>query len=97
MDELRRLAQPAIITVGLDRDAKTDPFLQAELGLKPGVRHSVVLMEFINERMVMIAEPTRGIGCERWTVDDLHEFYRGLGLRLVPRGARSLRRVSPKT
>ncbi len=88
VDDLHRLAQPAIITVGLERDSKTDPFLQSELGLKPGVRHSVVLMEFINERMVTIAEPTRGIGCERWTVNDLHEFYLGLGLRLVPRKSR---------
>ena len=83
-DELRSLGSPAILSVGLSRPAQSDPLYQTELGWRPGVRHSVVLLGFVTD-LVEIGEPTPDAGRERWTSADLQELYLGQGMRLVRR------------
>lgn len=83
-DELRSLNTPAILSVGLARDAQADPFYQTELGWRPGLRHSVVLLGFVLD-LVDIGESTPDAGRERWTQSDLRELYLGQGMRLVHR------------
>lgn len=83
-DQLRLLQSPAILSVGLTRDVTGDRFYQTELGWRPGLRHSVVLLGFVTD-LVEIGEPTPDAGRERWTKSDLRELYLGQGLRLVRR------------
>ncbi len=83
--ELEKLNQPVILSVGLSHEAKPDPVTQAEYGWTPGVRHSVVLLGFRSDQLVEIAEPTFGVGRERWSLEDLHQFFLGQGVRLIPR------------
>lgn len=83
-DQLRLLHSPAILSVGLTRDATGDRFYQTELGWRPGLRHSVVLLGFVTD-LVEIGEPTPDAGRERWTKGDLRELYLGQGMRLVRR------------
>ena len=83
-DELRGINSPAILSVGLAREAHADRFYQTELGWRPGMRHSVVLLRFVTD-LVEIGEPTLDAGRERWTNDDLRELYLGQGMRLVRR------------
>ncbi len=83
-DDLRSMGCPAILSVGLSRPAKADPLYQTELGWRPGVRHSVVLLGFVTD-LVEIGEPTPDAGRERWTSNDLKELYLGQGMRLVRR------------
>lgn len=83
-DKLRTLNSPAILSVGLASEAQADRFYQAELGWRPGMRHSVVLLGFVTD-LVEIGEPTPDVGRERWTSRDLQELYLGQGMRLVRR------------
>ena len=83
-NELRSLNSPAILSVGLARNAPADSFYQTELGWRPGVRHSVVLFGFVTD-LVEIGEPTPDAGRERWTNNDLQDVYLGQGMRLVRR------------
>lgn len=83
-DELRGLNSPAILSVGLNNEASADRIYQAELGWRPGLRHSVVLLAFVTD-LVEIGEPTPEAGRERWTTRDLQELYLGQGMRLVRR------------
>ena len=85
-DRLRSLS-PAILSVGMESETQGDQrdrLYQAELGWRPGVRHSVVLLGFVTD-LVEIGEPTPDAGRERWTNRDLHELYLGQGMRLVRR------------
>lgn len=82
--ELHTLNSPAILSVGLEREAQADRLYQAELGWRPGQRHSVVLLGFVTD-LVEIGEPTPEVGRERWTNRDLQELYLGQGMRLVRR------------
>lgn len=84
-NELQALRQPAILSVGLPSADHLDLRTQAEFGWTPGVRHSIVLIGFTNDDLVDIAEPTAGVGRERWSVSNLHEFYLGQCVRLVRR------------
>lgn len=83
-EELHSLNSPAILSVGLSSEARPDRFYQAELGWRPGMRHSVVLLGFVTD-LVEIGEPTPDVGRERWTNRDLQELYLGQGMRLVRR------------
>lgn len=83
-DELRSLNSPAILSVGLAHEAQADRFYQTELGWRPGMRHSVVLLGFVTD-LIEIGEPTPDVGRERWTSSDLQELYLGQGMRLVRR------------
>lgn len=64
--------------------ALANRFYQTELGWRPGIRHSVVLLGFVTD-LVDIGEPTPDSGRERWTNEDLQELYLGQGMRLVRR------------
>lgn len=86
-NDLRTLHQPAILSVGLTQHTKTDLIYQMEEGWTPGTRHSVVLLGFIADRLVEVAEPSPGVGRERWSLEDLDVLFRGQGLRLVRRKA----------
>jgi hypothetical protein len=83
--ELQALNQPAILSVGLPSAGNLDRSTQAEFGWTPGVRHSIVLLSFTRDDLVDIVEPTAGVGRERWTVANLHEFYLNQCVRLVRR------------
>ena len=87
-NELHALHQPSILSVGLPPTDDFDHRVQAEFGWTPGVRHSIVLLGFTNDDLVEIAEPTLGVGRERWSVSSLHDFYLGQCVRLVPRSRR---------
>lgn len=83
-DDLRAMNAPAILSVGLEPGAAVEPFYQTELGWRPGMRHSVVLLGFVTD-LVEIGEPTIDDGCERWTLSNLRTLYLGQGMRLVRR------------
>ena len=87
-NELQALGPPAILSVGLPSTDHLDLRTQAEFGWTPGVRHSIVLLGYTNDDLVDIAEPTAGVGRERWSVSNLHEFYLGQCVRLVRRSGR---------
>lgn len=83
-DQLCSLRSPAILSVGLAHEARSDRFYQTELGWRPGMRHSVVLLGFVTD-LVEIGEPTPDVGREHWTNGDLRELYLGQGMRLIHR------------
>lgn len=87
-NELQTLCRPAILSVGMPPTDDLDRRVQAEFGWTPGVRHSIVLLSFTNDDLVEIAEPTLGVGRERWSVSSLNEFYLGQSVRLVRRNQR---------
>ncbi|TXT34003.1 MAG: hypothetical protein FD138_1754 [Planctomycetota bacterium] len=66
-DELQSLGSPAILSVGLARVDQADLFFQTELGWRPGMRHSVVLLKFVTD-LVEIGEPTWFVACSETTV-----------------------------
>jgi len=82
--DLRSLNSPAILSVGLTHEAQPDRFYQTELGWRPSLRHSVVLLRFVTD-LVEIGEPTLDAGLERWTEEELQQLYLGQGMRLVRR------------
>ncbi len=83
-NELRSLQSPAILSVGMSRETPSDRFYQTELGWRPGLRHSVVLLGYVTD-LIEIGEPTPDAGRERWTEGELRELYLGQGMRLVRR------------
>ena len=84
VNELRSLQSPAILSVGMARETPSDRLYQTELGWRPGLRHSVVLLGYVTD-LIEIGEPTPDVGRERWTNDELQELYLGQGMRLVRR------------
>jgi hypothetical protein len=93
LEELREktTAGPAILTVGLVKNAECDPIYQTEWGWVPGVSHSVVLFHFGDDEHVRIGDPSVEDGQETWTRKDLEVLWQGYGLRLVPRSGETLR------
>jgi hypothetical protein len=71
---------PAIISVGLEKDREYPPIYTEQWGWKPGVRHSVVLVEFIGIDRVLVADPS--IGLEEWSIADLKTLWRGRAVTL---------------
>jgi len=86
---LRSLAEqsgsPMLLRVGLASNAQVSPEFERELGWRPGTGHSVVLLRFLSNEMVEVADPTPGIGREQWTVDEFQTLWDGQIVRLVPR------------
>ncbi len=78
LDDLRGVG-PVLLSVEL-RDERLERYLQV-WGWIPGVAHSIVVLGFIDEDRVLIADPA--IGREIWFVDDLRLLWHGEGLRLV--------------
>jgi len=82
---LNKLGSPAIVSVGLPRNAP--PAVQAELargGWQPGVRHAVVVVEIdtANDR-VLVADPA--VGVEWWSTAELEQLWNHRALVLTPR------------
>ncbi len=88
-DQLLASQEPAMLCVGIPAHGQVDPIYRREWGWTPGVRHSVVLLGFTaHGRLAEVAEPSLGVGRERWTADQLRTLYRGQGLRLVRRSGK---------
>lgn len=81
IDELRRMGAPAILSVELRPNDGLDPRYQNTFGWLPGVPHTIVLTEFIDDHTVRIADPA--LGYETWTIEDLKLLWHGEGARLV--------------
>ena len=79
IDDLRG-AGPVLLSVELRPEAGTMRELE-EAGWIVGVPHSVVLMGFIGDNRVAIADPA--LGREIWDLDDLRLLWHGEGVRLV--------------
>jgi hypothetical protein len=72
-----------ILTVGVPRFGEVDPIYEEQYSWRRGVRHTVLLFEFVANERVEMADPD--VGREQWTVTDLHILFRGRGMRLVRR------------
>lgn len=80
--ELRtRLSEPAILSVGLLPGTPGSDVYISRWGWQPGVLHSVVLMEFHGDDLMLIADPA--VGLEFWSMTDLQNLYRGRAIRLA--------------
>jgi hypothetical protein len=79
IDDLRGVG-PVLLSVELRPEMRTVRELQGA-GFLVGVPHSVVLMGFIGESRVAIADPS--MGREIWSLDDLRLLWQGEGVRLV--------------
>lgn len=87
-DDLRRYAsQPLILRVGLDRSGLLDASLAADMGWRPGLRHSVVLRGFVGRNFARISDPSPTVGEELWSDDELRTLWQGQAVRLVRRTA----------
>lgn len=84
-EDLLAFDQPAILCVGLSKNSHVDPAYQTEWGWTPGVRHSVVLLGFLDSQQAEIGEPANHVGRDRWTIETLRQLFQGQGLRLVRR------------
>lgn len=76
----KRFRGPTIISVGLEKDREYPPIYTEQWGWKPGVRHSVVLVEFVGIDRVLVADPS--IGLEEWSIADLKTLWRGRAVTL---------------
>ena len=80
-DEIRQhFRGPAVISVGLEADIEYPKIYTEQWGWKPGVRHSVVLLEFLSDDRVLVADPS--IGLEYWSMCDLRTLWRGRAITL---------------
>lgn len=78
----RRIAGPAVISVGIDPDSAYSKEYIYAWGWQPGMRHSVVLIRFKPDRKrVTVADPS--VGFEEWTSRDLKTLWRGRAVCLV--------------
>jgi hypothetical protein len=80
IDDLKRMGGPVLITVELRRGQHADPRYQTEWGWIPGVSHSVVLLQFLPNGRVEIADPAEGR--ETWDIEALRVLWHGDGIRL---------------
>jgi hypothetical protein len=71
---------PAVISVGLEKGREYPPIYTQQWGWKPGVRHSVVLIEFVGYDRVLVADPS--VGMEYWSIGDLKTLWRGRAITL---------------
>jgi predicted double-glycine peptidase len=78
IDDLRG-AGPVLLSVEL-RDGRLEQHMQT-WGWIPGVPHTVVLLGFVGDDKVLVADPA--IGREVWFIDDLRLLWHGEGARLV--------------
>lgn len=87
LDELRQMsaAAPVILRVGLERKTTVSVDFQRELGWRPGLSHSVVLLKFGASDLVEVADPSPDVGREHWQVDELRTLWHGQAIRLVRR------------
>lgn len=86
LEQLQQLAgEPMILRVGLPYDSTASLDFQQEMGWRPGAGHSIILLGFLPNGQVEIADPTPGIGRETWSVADLRTLWDGQVVRLVPR------------
>lgn len=79
IDDLRGVG-PVLLSVELRPEVRTVRHLQGG-GWIVGVPHSVVLIGFIDDQRVAIADPS--VGREIWDLDDLRLLWHGEGVRLV--------------
>jgi hypothetical protein len=82
---------PAVISVGLEKERDYPPIYTKQWGWKKGVRHSVVLLDFISYDRVLVADPS--IGLEYWSIGDLKTLWRGRAITLKRR-EKSTSRIS---
>lgn len=82
LEELRQqFSGPAVISVGIDPDSGYSAEYVHAWGWQPGMRHSVVLIEFLpGGGRVSVADPS--VGFEQWTARDLKTLWRGRALCL---------------
>ena len=87
-DELQEnFHQPTIIAVGLDASQPyPEAYTKKRWGWEPGIRHSVVLLQITNGR-VLVADPS--VGLETWTSGDLQTLFRGRAVTLARTDGRS--------
>jgi hypothetical protein len=76
-------ASPAIVSVGVDPGENLDPRYTTEWGWTPGVRHTVVVLNWRDDGKVDIADPS--VGREQWFERNLLDLWKGRGFRLVKR------------
>ena len=74
-----------ILRVGLEKNAQVDADYESELGWRPGVGHSVVLLRFEGNLYAEVIDPTPDVGREQWTLDIFELLWRGQAVRLVPK------------
>lgn len=87
-DELRGMVasgEPLILRVGLDRPGLLDASLAADMGWRPGLRHSVVLTGFVGRDFARISDPSPLVGEEVWSGAELRSLWQGQAVRLVRR------------
>jgi hypothetical protein len=82
LSEMRGLGGPILITVGIKKDQPESAHYREEWGLPPGMKHTVVLLDFPGTQ-AHIADPAAGH--EQWSLPDLQRLWYGQGLRLIPR------------
>lgn len=74
---------PVLISVGLRRGQEADPRYANVWGWMPGTMHTVVLLRFLPNDRVLIADPK--VGVELWDLEALQTLWHGQGVQLVPR------------
>lgn len=79
---LRGFSGALAASVGLKKGQVADPRYHSEWGWPPGVKHTVILLDFANGE-AEVADPA--VGREHWSTRDLQTLWYGEGLRLVNR------------
>lgn len=78
-----RIDGPAILSVGIDPNKHFSREYVSEWGWQPGMRHSVVLVDFEKDTLTSkVADPA--VGFETWTVRDMRTLWQGRAVVLVP-------------
>ena len=82
---LTTLRTPAILSVGLPMDARSDSYYRTKWAWNPGEEHSVILLGISKEGLLQIIDPDDRIIFENWHPRDLAVLWRGQGMTLVER------------
>lgn len=77
-----RIPCPALLTMRLPRFGDVDPRYERDWGWTRGTGHSVVLLDYRGDRVLM-ADPATGI--EEWHVESIRVLWNGDLIRLVER------------
>ena len=80
LDQLMKLTEPAILSVGLDASKPFPEIYTKKWGWQPGIRHSVVLLRWLPRGHALIADPS--VGIEIWSPADLEILFRNRIVRL---------------